>query len=229
MTYIHDPFAYLRLQVIKKLIPQNKYSTICDLGCGEGLFTEFIEKQTNNSQVIGIDINSKKIERAIINSPSTVYIRGDSTKIPLKSSSCDLVFCFELIEHINNTKSLLQEVRRILKPEGIFILSTPNIHSFTAFTGKIAYFMMNKKYTAFDETHINLFWPERLLDNLRVSNFKKVDIYGIFPYPTGFTYPPFLRKLIKSPYLLKFLSKTFKNKFLVELSFITLVICKGGE
>jgi len=227
MTYVLDPFVYLRLQASSKVIPHNgNLSVICDLACGEGIFMRLVESIFPNALKIGIDIDNKKLKRAKLNTTQTDFILADIRFIPLRLSSCDLIFCFEAIEHLDDTKSFLHEVRRILTSVGSFVISTPNIHSLSSLTAKFVYFMLGKKYVAFDKTHINLFWPNKLFAELERASFKILDINGFWLLPVGLSYPPLLRRLIKHSSIEKILIKTFRNKFLISLAFITIVICK---
>lgn len=55
-------------------------------------------------------------------------IQGDIMKMPFADGSFDCVFCFETIEHVKNPFLAVSEIRRVLKPGGIFIGSTPFMH-----------------------------------------------------------------------------------------------------
>src|SRR6185369_633287 len=55
------------------------------------------------------------------------FLSGSITAVPIQEShSFDAITCFEAIEHIDNHDALLDEVKRLLKPDGLFIVSTPN-------------------------------------------------------------------------------------------------------
>lgn len=224
-----DPFMNLRLQAIKKLLPQEDYLTVCDIGCGKGIFTKACVEIFFNSQIVGMDIDIKKIKDAQSGIPSASLFIANGTNIPIKSASCDLVLCLEVIEHQKNAEYLLKEIYRILKPGGVLLVSTPNMHSLTALTGKITYFLVRTKFLAFDKTHINLYHPKKLLCELSTFQFNNFDLHGIWIFPIGASHPSVLRKLIKSTIILNFMSKSYRNSILVEMAFITVVICKKGS
>ncbi|MEM3393038.1 MAG: class I SAM-dependent methyltransferase [Candidatus Bathyarchaeia archaeon] len=52
-------------------------------------------------------------------------ILSDAKYMPFKQSSFDLITCFETIEHLYNPELMINEAYRILKPNGVFIISTP--------------------------------------------------------------------------------------------------------
>ena len=73
-------------------------------------------------KVIGIDINDYKSSAY----KNFTFIKGNIFKNKIEDKTIDIVLCFDVIEHIENPNSLLQEIGRILKDKGILILSTPN-------------------------------------------------------------------------------------------------------
>ncbi len=54
-------------------------------------------------------------------------VRGDGTELPFKSGSLDVVTSFDTIEHVGEPDSLVKEVHRVLRDNGTFVLSTPNL------------------------------------------------------------------------------------------------------
>ena len=51
---------------------------------------------------------------------------GSGTNIPIGNKSVDVVTTFETIEHIDDYESFIKEIKRVLKPDGLAIISTPN-------------------------------------------------------------------------------------------------------
>lgn len=104
-----------------------KDKTVLDAGCGEGYGSYILSKYAR--KVVGIDIDEKSIKHA-----SSTYIRsnleylvGPITDIPIEGKEVfDVVVCFEVLEHIAEHDEMLKEVKRMLKKDGIFIVSTPN-------------------------------------------------------------------------------------------------------
>ena len=58
--------------------------------------------------------------------PHLRFVQGDCTRFPFADSSLDAVVAFEVIEHLDEWKALIEESRRVLTPAGQFIVSTPN-------------------------------------------------------------------------------------------------------
>src|ERR1019366_4533556 len=83
---------------------------------------------TQAKKVYGVDIDKEAIIYAKKNYQSKIveFILGDGVKIPLEENSVDVVVSFETIEHIEHYEAFMDEVSRVLKKDGLFILSTPN-------------------------------------------------------------------------------------------------------
>ncbi len=103
--------------------------TVLDLGCGEGYGCDILSKHA--SKVVGVDVSSQSVERANTNYSSPIlsfqciaYL--EDSKLPFADNSFDSVVCFHVIEHVTTDHLLVQEIRRVLKPDGIAFLSTPN-------------------------------------------------------------------------------------------------------
>ena len=100
---------------------------IADIACGLGYGCR-IMKENGAKTILGMDICVEAVEYAqsIHGSAGVRFVAADATKIPLSASSVDTVTSFETIEHVSNTVGLLNECRRILKPKGTIIVSSPN-------------------------------------------------------------------------------------------------------
>ena len=106
---------------------QNK--TVLDIACGEGYGSNLLSK--NAKEVVGVDISFQVIENAKkkYKTKNLSFVHGSASKIPIKDDSkFDVIVSFETIEHISEDDqiSFLSEVKRLLRPGGIFIVSTPN-------------------------------------------------------------------------------------------------------
>jgi SAM-dependent methyltransferase len=96
---------------------------VLDIASGEGYGTNALSKVAR--RVIGVDISLEAVEHA--KSKYHLDFRvGSAEQLPVESDSLDAVISFETVEHVPNPKIFMQEVFRVLKPDGIFIVSTPN-------------------------------------------------------------------------------------------------------
>jgi SAM-dependent methyltransferase len=100
---------------------------VLDLASGEGYGSNLLARQA--TFVCGVDIDDRAVQHAAekYRRPNLHFLQGDIARVPIaEERSFDVIVCFEAIEHIQEHDKLLQEVTRLLKPEGLFIVSTPN-------------------------------------------------------------------------------------------------------
>ena len=105
-----------------------KGKIVLDAACGEGYGSYIISNFADT--VFGIDISNEAIEyaRAHYKNSNLEYFCASINKIPLNDNSVDVVVSFETIEHVNADlqKEFLAEIKRVLKPNGILVISTPD-------------------------------------------------------------------------------------------------------
>lgn len=105
-----------------------KNKTVLDIACGDGYGSNILAG--SSAMVVGIDIDEETIDIAkkkYINSKLQFEV-GDVQLINYPDNFFDLAVSFETIEHVDRKKQILflREVNRVLKPNGIFIISTPD-------------------------------------------------------------------------------------------------------
>ena len=101
-------------------------SIILDIGCGEGIYLEYLSKRIPKENLIGTDVSMIRVNR--VNEKGFLCKKVQDNKLPFNDSKFDLIIFFEVIEHIasNQIEILLKEFVRVLKNGGIVIGSTPN-------------------------------------------------------------------------------------------------------
>lgn len=103
-----------------------KDKIVLDIASGSGYGTASLAETAK--KVFGVDVSSEAIVYANdrYGRKNIQYLQGDGAHIPLDDSSVDVVVSFETIEHIEDYKTFMSEVKRVLRHNGIFLLSTPN-------------------------------------------------------------------------------------------------------
>jgi len=99
---------------------------VLDIASGSGYGTQLLGETAQ--YVYGVDVNERSVTYAQANyaRDNVEYKVGDGEKIPLPDNSVDVVITLETIEHIEDYKKFLDEVDRVLRPDGLAIVSTPN-------------------------------------------------------------------------------------------------------
>jgi SAM-dependent methyltransferase len=99
---------------------------ILDIGCGAGYGTAALAESA--SSATGIDLAPDAIDyaRAHYTNPHLRFLPGSAMALPFADASFDLITAFEVIEHLADGATLLAEARRVLRPNGVLLVSTPN-------------------------------------------------------------------------------------------------------
>jgi GT2 family glycosyltransferase/SAM-dependent methyltransferase len=100
---------------------------ILDIACGEGYGSAMLARHARS--VTGVDIADSAINHARETygcMPNLQFKCGDAAEIPLVDNSVDVVVSFETIEHHDRHVEMLSEIRRVLRPDGLLVISSPN-------------------------------------------------------------------------------------------------------
>ncbi|MBI3034053.1 class I SAM-dependent methyltransferase [Candidatus Woesearchaeota archaeon] len=110
-----------------KAYGQGKNYKLLDVGCGDGSFSARLKPLYD---AYGIELNPVAYKKA--RAFGIKAVRHDlAKKFPFQDNYFDVVYSAEVIEHIYDTDFYLSEIYRVLKPGGIFLVTTPNIASLT--------------------------------------------------------------------------------------------------
>ena len=99
---------------------------VLDAGCGVGYGAARLAEVA--AEVVALDQARDPLTAGgkQYSHPRLRFVQGDCTRFPFADSSLDAVVAFEVIEHLDEWKALIEESRRVLVPAGQFIVSTPN-------------------------------------------------------------------------------------------------------
>lgn len=99
---------------------------VLDIAAGEGYGSAILAQVAKS--VVGVEIDLAIVEAANTEfvRPNLRYLQGDARAIPLPDASIDVAVSFETYEHFGEHELFLAELRRILRPNGLVIISTPD-------------------------------------------------------------------------------------------------------
>lgn len=135
MTPIVEAAHHHRMAVLDSLpVGLLGDKTIVDFGTGSWGFACIYPRLHTCNRAIGIDISEVAVRISEEVSAQGEFAYGSRYEyhvssgftIPLETGSVDLFFTGECIEHVENTDAFLDEIHRVLVPNGMFILTTPN-------------------------------------------------------------------------------------------------------
>ncbi|KYG74813.1 methyltransferase family protein [Roseivirga ehrenbergii] len=121
-TYEHLHRYYFAMDFI-----QNK--CVLDVASGEGYGVSLMANLAQH--VIGVDIEKEAITHAqnTYQKENIVFVEGDIRSLPFENGSFDIITCFETIEHITEHDQAMGELKRVLRPNGALLISTPDSDS----------------------------------------------------------------------------------------------------
>ncbi len=102
--------------------------SVLDVGCGLG-YGSWLLAANGVERLVAVDLNEAKVCQTVAHcarlQEASILVM-DAQRLGFRDASFDAVTCFEVIEHVPRPDMLLSEVERVLRPDGILILSTPN-------------------------------------------------------------------------------------------------------
>lgn len=119
----------LCVKLIMRFKPNPK--NILDVGCGNGEFLEYYASQIEGKvKLFGLDYSEYQAKIANAKEGLSVKVANvEEDQLPHKPASMDIVYAAELVEHLYDPDSFFAEAHRVLKDDGILVVSTPNLHA----------------------------------------------------------------------------------------------------
>lgn len=120
----HGVIEHLHRYALAQKITKDKI--VLDIASGEGYGSFLLSKRA--TKVYGVDIDEKSINHAKVKygkSKNINFLVGSTDAIPLDDDSVDVVISFETLEHHDKHDSMMQEIVRVLKKDGVLLLSSP--------------------------------------------------------------------------------------------------------
>lgn len=138
---------------------------VIDAACGEGYGSAILSNSA--SSVVGVDISPEAVSHAVsaYHAPTLKFTCADVTALPFDENEFDVFVSFETIEHHDRHQEMMLEVRRVLKPGGVLVISSPD---------KLNY-SIKPKYT--NPFHVKELLVEEFMA-LVAKHFRFVRVYG---------------------------------------------------
>ena len=102
---------------------------VLEVGCGEGYGTAVLARHAR--RVVGVDYDALTIAHAAGATRRLGFVRANLAALPMADGHRDLVATLQVIEHVWNHREFVRECRRVLRPGGQLIVTTPNRLTFS--------------------------------------------------------------------------------------------------
>src|SRR5918997_502567 len=133
-------------------------NAVLDAGCGVGYGTALLADH-GPARLVGVDVSAEALTHAP--GDRAELVEADVRELPFEPDSFDLVVCFEVIEHVEEQERVLDELRRVLRPGGTLLVSSPN----------------RDVYAPGNPHHVHEYRPDELRDALG-RRFGHVELHG---------------------------------------------------
>jgi 2-polyprenyl-6-hydroxyphenyl methylase/3-demethylubiquinone-9 3-methyltransferase len=121
-------FGYMRRILTRELGVDPQGKTALDVGCGGGLLAE--EFAALGFGVTGVDPSVESLRTARGHAEARGleidYVDGTGEHLPFDDASFDIVYCCDVLEHVDDLQRTLDESARVLKPSGVYMYDTIN-------------------------------------------------------------------------------------------------------
>lgn len=165
---------------IERMVP--KKGTILDLGCGYGIFANYLALASPSRKMIGIDTDRKKIKNACKGVLNTSFKVGDATKMKIKNLTA--IILHDVLHHLNSytqQEQLIKDCKNMLKRNGILIIvEVNNTPLWKLILGRATDFLMYKGQQVYYRYKKNML---KLLQNYFSRKFIYSENLQNSPYP----------------------------------------------
>lgn len=154
-----NAYVMARYRQVVKLIPRSRQLRILDVGCGDGVLLSLLSQ----GWLYGVDTDQDSLNFAS-GKIKAKLIQAKAERLPFSNNFFDLVIATEIIEHLDQPGRLLTEAKRVLRPGGRLIITTP-----VKVGGRLT-----------DRLHVREFAPEELRSFCR-NYFNRAEIVTSHP------------------------------------------------
>lgn len=117
----HARHADVMLQILRDSLPSEKDGLVIDLGCGTGFLTRGLVSA--GYRALGIDVSEQSLRVMHEFLPTASVVQADAGQLPLESECADAVLCLGAWRHLPSPDAAASEIARVLRPDGIAIVS----------------------------------------------------------------------------------------------------------
>lgn len=154
-----------------------RFGSVLEIGCGNGGGTRLIQKYFSPENIEAVDYDDKMINKASKrnSSPEINFQQMDAANLTFPDQMFDAVFDFGIIHHIPNWRLCINELKRVLKPEGELLIADLSSESFSHGTGRLWKILTDHPY----ET---MFTAQEFVDYLEKIGFRINHFHQTYPF-----------------------------------------------
>ncbi len=183
----YEYFSCIRNDIIAQITsPVNR---ILEVGAASGGTLREIKRRGLAKETIGVDYIEFKEQAGRTNKIDQFIIADiEECLLPIKESTCDIIICADVLEHLTNPWKVISYLKSLLTPTGYLIVSLPNIREYHTFWH--IFIRGTFPYTSsgiFDKTHLRFFCKKNMINLLEENGLAArscVPSFYFFPHAT---------------------------------------------
>lgn len=123
-----DPAFARRARIIIKELELSGNEHVLEVGCGRGFYEHMLSYIFPDLYINAIDINNDYLTKArnTVKKDNVSFLQADALHLPWKDNTFDRILSTEVLEHLPDDLTALQEMYRVLKPGGRVVITVPN-------------------------------------------------------------------------------------------------------
>jgi len=171
------------LKKIRKQVNHKQAFSLLEIGTGSGFTMTFLETEFPKATLTGIEYDPRLVKLTQSKVKSARVIQGNAENFDLGGEKFDIIVSLQVIEHLYHPELMIASVKKHLKPNGVFIFTTPNLGCYSAR-------VMKDKWHGYREDHVSLKTNDEWVSLALENGFDE-----LYSGSTFFTGIPLLNKL----------------------------------
>jgi SAM-dependent methyltransferase len=171
------------LKKIRKQVNHKQAFSLLEIGTGSGFTMTFLETEFPKATLTGIEYDPRLVKLTQSKVKSARVIQGNAENFDLGGEKFDIIVSLQVIEHLYHPELMIASVKKHLKPNGVFIFTTPNLGCYSAR-------VMKDKWHGYREDHVSLKTNDEWVSLTLENGFDE-----LYSGSTFFTGIPLLNKL----------------------------------
>jgi 2-polyprenyl-3-methyl-5-hydroxy-6-metoxy-1,4-benzoquinol methylase len=178
---IIDYVFWKRLKLAYDFALKNKPETVLDFGCGSGVLSYSLAEICSNVVALDIETGPLNLIKEKIAFPSNIeFLDKDLKEVKFQSGKFDLIIALDVLEHVDNLNSYIEEFSRILSPGGTILVSGPTENIFYKIGRKLAGNKFTGDYHVTDIHHIRRQFETTMSVNTEARILWPVTLFELF-------------------------------------------------
>ena len=124
-----ENYWFRRHEAAYEFALEHVHGRVLEVGCGEGYGTALLARAAET--IVGIDYDALTVVHAARAYPGVPFVRANLAALPVFDRAVDVVATLQVIEHVWNHPEFVRECRRVLRPDGRLLVTTPNRLTFS--------------------------------------------------------------------------------------------------